>query len=523
MAGAGGYAAPADPMSIPLAALLTLAGAAGALGLPPVGWWPLTIAADASLFGAVAVASRPRTAFWAGWFAGVGYFAVHINWLVAFLADIVGPLAPIPAIPLVAALAALIGLTTLTARAIGGRGHGALIALPVGIVVLEWLRGLGPFAFPWGQRGYALLETPLVSLAALGGLPLLSLATLALASVLAAFWVPRLEQVAIGPPRARGAPALPFLAVTLAVAAAYLAAGSLPGPVPGDSRRALLVQGSLDPRGRFESPAAVTRLYVELTREALENLPPGPPPVVIWPESAIIIPLALIAGEEAALLAALEPLPAGDRLLLTGIPVFRDGQVRNSLLAITASGVRAEYAKHRLVPFGEFFPLQDELPWLYQPFLNLAGLPWLRSAQPGEGPVPIDALGTVYGPMICFESVFPAVARGHARAGAEALVLVTNDAWFGTTWGGAQHFALGRVRAVETGRWLLRAGNDGVTAIVNPQGQVTTRIPPGAPGTLLGEWRPVTGETLYLRVGDRWLAGLVVIALLLIARERWLV
>jgi apolipoprotein N-acyltransferase len=523
MAGAGGYAARADLMSIPLAVLLTLAGAAGALGLPPVGWWPLTIAADALLCGAVAVTSRPRAAFWAGWFAGFGYFAVHINWMVAFLADMVGPLAPIPAIPLIAILAAFIGLTTLAARAIGGRGHGALIALPVGVVVLEWLRGLGPLAFPWGERGYALLDTPLASLASLGGLPLLSLAVLATSSVIAAFWVPRQEQVAIGHPRGRTAPAVALLALVLATTTGYLTAESLARPEPGELRRALLVQGSVDPRGRGASLDQITNLYVRLTAEALEELPTGPTPVVIWPESAIVAPLMFIAGEDAALIEALDALPEPERLLLTGIPTLRDGWVRNSLLAITTEGIAGEYAKHRLVPFGEFFPLQEQLPWLYQPFLNMAGMPWLRSTRAGEGTVPVEALGTSYGAMICFESVFPAVARGLAAAGAEVLVLVSNDAWYGTTWGGAQHFALGRLRAVETRRWLLRAGNDGVTAIVDPRGRVTARIPAGAPDVLLGEWRPVTGETLYMRVGDWWLAGLVVVGLALVARERLLV
>lgn len=509
-------------MTIALALVLTVAGGAGALGLPPVGWWPLTIAADALLFAVVATAANHRTAFWAGWFAGAGYFAVHLNWVVAFLAYIAGPLAPVPAIPLIVILAAFIGLTTCIARAIGGRGIGTLIALPASFVILEWLRGLGPLAFPWGERGYALLDTPLSSLAALGGLPLLSLVVLVFSSVIAGFWVPPRRQFALLRGYRLGGPSLALFIVLIATVAGYFAAVSASRPEPGEARRALLVQGAVDPRGRFEEPGQVTRLYVDLTREALEVLPDGRTPLVIWPESAIVVPLEFIEGGAATLLAALDALPEEERLLLTGIPVLREGRVRNSLLAITAEGVAGEYAKHRLVPFGEYFPFQDQLPWLYQPFLEKAGLPWLRSAFPGEGPIPVGALGTRYGVLICYESVFPAVARGLARAGAEVLVLVTNDAWFGTTWGRAQHFALGRLRTVETGRWMLRAGNDGVTAIVDPRGRVTTSIPPGGTGALLGEWHPVEGSTLYVRIGDTWLAGLLALTLLLVARERFL-
>jgi len=509
-------------MTIALAVVLTVAGGIGALGLPPVGWWPLTIAADALLFAVVATTASLRTAFWAGWLAGAGYFAVHLNWVVAFLAYIAGPLAPVPAIPLIVVLAAFIGLTTFAARAIGGRGRGTLIALPASFAILEWLRGLGPLAFPWGERGYALLDTPLSSLAAIGGLPLLSLVVLACSSVIAAFWVPPRPKLALLRGDRRGRPYIALLVLLVATAAGYFAAVTTGRPEPGEARRALLVQGAVDPRGRFESPGQVTRLYLDLTREALEDLPDGRTPLVIWPESAIVIPLEFIEGGEATLLSALDTLPEEERLLLTGIPVLREGRVRNSLLAITAEGVAGEYAKHRLVPFGEYFPFQDQLPWLYQPFLDKAGLPWLRSALPGEGAIPVDALGTQYGVIICYESVFPAAARGLARAGAEVLVLVTNDAWFGTTWGRAQHFALGRLRTVETGRWMLRAGNDGVTAIVDPLGRVTASIPPGVPGSLLGEWRPVEGSTLYVRIGDTWLAGLVALTLLLVARERFL-
>jgi len=119
--------------------------------------------------------------------------------------------------------------------------------------------------------------------------------------------------------------------------------------------------------------------------------------------------------------------------------------------------------------------------------------------------------------MICYESAFPEVARRLALEGARVLVLATNDAWFGPSLGGLQHFALGRMRAVETGRWLLRAGNDGVTASIDPYGRVVARLPAHTEGYLAAPFAFRAGQTPYLLLGDLptlgvaltlWLSGL---------------
>ncbi|MDM7323672.1 MAG: nitrilase-related carbon-nitrogen hydrolase, partial [Thermus sp.] len=106
------------------------------------------------------------------------------------------------------------------------------------------------------------------------------------------------------------------------------------------------------------------------------------------------------------------------------------------------------------------------------------------------------------------------VARTLAGEGAKVLVLLTNDAWYGPSFGGRQHFALGRLRAVETGRWLLRAGNDGITASIDPYGRVVARIPPHREGYLLAPYGFRGGSTFYVRYGD-WAVGVALTVFLL--------
>ena len=164
--------------------------------------------------------------------------------------------------------------------------------------------------------------------------------------------------------------------------------------------------------------------------------------------------------------------------------------------------VRGRYDKNRLVPFGEFFPWRGVLGPVYAFFFQRFGLGNLADTVPGRV---LEPLGP-YGAYVCYESAFPGVARALVRGGARVLVNLSNDAWFGPSFGGAQHFAMGRIRAVETGRWLLRAGNDGITAAIDPYGRVVARLEPGTAGYLAAPYAFTSGTTPYVRFGD-WALG----------------
>ena len=265
----------------------------------------------------------------------------------------------------------------------------------------------------------------------------------------------------------------------------------LPLPEAHPEGKALLVQGNINPLRKFQGELDEA-VYLRLTEAGLRAHPEAD--LVVWPETAVW----RIPQEAEALLQG--------RPLLTGLNLLGP----NRAVLYREGKLLGHYDKTRLVPFGERFPFREALGGVYAFFFRAMGLGDLQDRTPGEKVAPIGP----YGVLICYESVFPSVARGLAREGARVLVLLTNDAWFGPSFGGRQHFALGRLRAVETGRWLLRAGNDGITASVDPFGRVVAEIPPHQEGFLLAPYALRTGLTPYARFGD-WAVGLALTIFLL--------
>lgn len=489
------------------------------LALPPLGWWPFAFA----IFPVLALCARAATArraFWVGAAFAAPFFALYVLWLPRSFAELFGPAfwAVFPL--LLAILATFWGLTTLgawrLARLTGGAEPRALAVrvlwyLPILWVLVEWARTQGYFAFPWGTLGYAWLATPVAQLAAYGEVYGLSLLVLAPAALLA--WPfalpsgPRVAGVAVG-----------IASAALVVAAAFVAGAiterAVAGTVTGGSHRALLVQGDVDPFARAASDASDLAVHLRLTEEgaAAEAEAGGPPfDLVVWPEGAVL-GYDLTAPDAGPLRAAITATAPGATFIVGG-RVYEGTRNFNSLLGLQSSSVVGRYDKHYLVPFGERWPLYQALGGLYATVFRAFGLPLLASTTPGAQVLPIATrLGEV-GAFVCYESVFPQVQRELVAGGAEVLVLGTNDAWFGVGAGALQHFDMGRLRAIATRRWLLRAGNDGVTAAVDPLGRVTEVAPRGVPTTLAASFATRADLTPWVRYGSY--APLVMLAILL--------
>ncbi|WP_353512449.1 apolipoprotein N-acyltransferase [Thermus sp. LT1-2-5] len=398
-----------------------------------------------------------RGRFREGFLAGIGFWGLHLLWLPQSFASLFGPLGALPFLPLVLVKALSLGLLF------------ALTPSPLmrvgGWVALEWLTEQGELAFPWGLLGYALVEAPGRVLASLGGVYLLSLLVLLAAYGLAQrrLWV-----------------LLPWALLWL-----------LPLPEAKATQKALLVQGNLNPLAKVQGELDEA-VYLRLTKEGLALHPEAD--LIVWPETAVWrIPPSL------------DPLLQG-RPLLTGLNLYGP----NRAVLYQGGGILNHYDKVRLVPFGERFPFREALGGVYGFFFRSFGLGELADRTPGRRVAPLGP----YGVFICYESVFPSVARSLAREGSRVLVLLTNDAWFGSSFGGQQHFAMGRLRAVETGLWLLRAGNDGVTASADPFGRVVAAIPPHREGLLLAPYALREGHTPYVRLGD-WAVALALTIFLL--------
>ena len=452
---------------------LTLGTISGLSLLSAVGA-PLLVVTLSVLMARIQGLSPSRAARWTAPFA-LGFFGLHLQWLFPSLNSILGAPAGLLVAPVVLLLAAGLTLTVWLTRLLAGRW--TLLALPAAWILFDWLRTLGPLAFPWGSLGYAASRTTAVQLASVGGVPLLAALVLGSAALLA-----HRRRWSIS------------LAGTLWIAA-LLVGNAMTSPTAPTTRTALLVQGSVDPVAKMNGTVDATGIYRNLTRSG--DLRPVPD-VVVWPETAV--PFTPDRPESWGQLSRLG-VP-----LITGAPGRQSGDSYNSAFALSKAGVY-RYDKIRTVPFGESFPARRALDWLYRPVFAALGVPGLQNMTSGSRSAALLAGALRYAVSICYESVFPGLARRAVRDGGQVLVTLSNDAWFGRSAGVEQHFLMGRVRAIETRRFWLRAGNDGITAVTDPSGRFQARLERGARTTLLAGFTPLTGMTPYVRFGD-WVVAL---------------
>lgn len=481
--------------------LLALAcGALLPLSFAPFGYWPLGLV---SLAGWFALLRRPdANGALLGWAYGVGKYGVGASWVYVSI-HVYGNAPPPLAAFMVLLFVAGLALFTLANGWVFSRlrsGHPMADAVTFAALWsgFEWLLTWALTGFPWLYAGYAHLETPLAGLAPLGGVLLVGFT----AALVAALLVVAGAAVIARQPRpaalALGLAVVPWLAGW----AFWGTSWTQPGPV----RQAALVQGNVDQAIKWspESRDAIIRTYVELSE------PHWGVDLLIWPEAAVTV-LAHQAGD---LLTALDRRgeAAGSALVL-GIPAVErlpEGDIVFHNAAFAIGTGHGRYVKRRLVPFGEYVPLEGLLRGLIEFF----DLPMSRSS-PGPWQQPLLNLGGYHGLMaICYEIVYPDLVRSQA-AQADVLLTISNDSWFGRSIGPLQHLQMAQMRALENGRYVLRGTNNGVTAIIDPQGRVQARLPQFESGVLRGEYHTMSGTTPFTRFGHAPL--LVVLCLLLTA------
>jgi apolipoprotein N-acyltransferase len=174
-----------------------------------------------------------------------------------------------------------------------------------------------------------------------------------------------------------------------------------------------------------------------------------------------------------------------------------ESQVYNSAALVNPQGqIAARYDKVHLVPFGEYIPLQRLLSFA-QSLTREVGM-FAR----GSGRWPLDTGTGKLGVFICYESLFPGEVRQFADHGAQVFINISNDGWFGDSGAPEQHLNVARMRAIENGRWLLRATNTGITASIDPFGRVVAQAPSGMRTTLLAPYSLRDETTFYTRYGD---------------------
>lgn len=477
------------PLARLAGALLPLSvGALLAALFIPYPWSFLAPLPLAALYLLIARSPTPGRAFSVGFWGGLGFFGLHLLWLPLSFSDLFGAVVVPPLLLLQVLLAVFWGATAGLSRL---TGRYTLAVLPFAWVVMEYLRSLGVFGFTWGTLGYAFLPTPIVQVADLGGIYLVSLLLAAFAASLAALAGAR-----------RWWPVLATAGLLLA-AAGYGVTRDAPVAA---NETVLLVQGSVNPLDKAAGRSLdELELYERLTLAGLDGAP-EPVDLVVWPEGASPLPI-----DDFRVRRTLERIatPA-----IVGAPGYGDG-FRNSAYGFDG-GIAGSYSKRKLVPFGERFPLRDALSFIYDPLFTALGLPGLASVAPGDAYTPLRLGDIVSATYICYESAFPEVARQMVLGGANLLVNISNDAWFGRTAGAEQHFQMGRVRAIETRRYIARAGNDGISAAIDPLGRVVERYPRGARDAFSTKVGLSNGITPYVRWGD-WVVGASALVLVVLA------
>ena len=499
-----------------IAALLGLTLAACGLPLP---WSFLAALPLAALLGYAATAPTRRGVTARVFWGGFGYFALHLWWLGAFLQQLLGA-APLVII-LFALEAAFLAVMTTVAVNVTRTPTGRIWALAGGWVILEWLRFLGPLAFPWPTLGYTLLPTPAIQIADLGGVLLGSVLVTFTAASLAHAWLnrPSLNRQQQG--RRPLAPAV--LAAFAWVAALGYGVTRTTGDGPEQPMRVL--RTTFDAFGRASGGLTAQEQFSVQTAASL-NRPPGS--VIVWSEGAISSP-----GTRPATGQTIPAFPGpgisgigGDEQLTPPgpDPIRQPATYRqfNTVASLDAGGtIQSLSAKARLVPFGEEFPFRPILGPVYRVIETSLGFT-LASMTPNPNPTPLTLGGVLYGAYICYDSVFPWVARTLANQGVQVLVNPSNDGWY-QGWGVQQHFNMGRVRAIETRRWVVRSVNNGVAGTVNDLGQPVQTVDSGQELQAL-DVRPklLNGTTTDKRLGD-WPA--LMLALLMVAygvrQDRW--
>ena len=491
------------------------------LSFPSAGLWflafvalvPLLVVLHRDSPGPADTSPAPRGARWAPWIMGIVFNVVMFCWIVRLPSHAMTH--PWLIFPGLLALGLYLGLFVALfgwiVRLVRRRlGWPVLALAPIAWAASEWAKSSGTLGCPWGNVGYALAEHPAwIQGASLAGAQGLTFWILVVNSLVAAAFIAR---------RWWSRAAWALVAVLLIWLPVQWGMHRLREPRGRPLARVALVQPNIASEIKW-NPAlqdSVMGAPARLTRQAASLTPK--PSVIIWPETALPYYVRL---ERAKLRAFLDLVEGAGVPVLVGYPDARLS-TNGSVLTHNAAGLvlpngtfAGQYEKIHLVPFGERLPFQGILPFLGK--IDLGQAEWT----PGTHPVVFSLGGTSFGVLICFESIFPELARRYAVEGAQYLVNITNDEWFGKSAGPVQHADMAILRSVELGLSTARCANTGISMVIDPYGRVVQRTQLFQEALLVGDVWAGTKPTLFLQWGN-WLTSLCVGLTLILVVIAWL-
>lgn len=446
-----------------------------------------------------------KTAAGVGFAFGAGLFLTGVSWVYVSLHVYGGMAMPVAA--LFTLLFCLIqacypALACAVLQRLRARTPLRLMLLfPALWAVSEWMRSWMLSGFPWLSFGYSQVpSSPLAGYAPVLGVFGVSLVTATVAGAAACavdgFLLPRSSP---NPGKqTTGLVAGVCVFGALLIAGAMLKTHQWTQPVPGAPTSVTLLQGNIPQELKWRPERAVATLetYLELARSSDSKL-------IVLPETAL--PMLNVDIPSGYLKALADPAIRNGGDILYGVPELDpSGNYYNSVMSI-GTGPAQTYRKVHLVPFGDYFPLRPVLGWI----MNLLHIPMSDFSHGPQVQNPLQVAGQKIAVNICYEDAFgEEIIRQLPRA--TMLANFTNDAWWGDTVASRQHLQMAQMRALETGRPMLRATNTGITAIIDSRGQIVASAPEFTRTKVSGDVRGYQGSTPYIVFGN---IGFLVLAL----------
>ena len=512
-----------------------VAGALAVLAFAPLHFWPVMFISIPALiwlldgcYGKLNGEKNSRriraiSFAWTGWWFGFGFFLVGLYWVgFAFLveAEVFAFLLPVAVTLLPAGLGLFFAAATAAASLLWRPGFGRILGLAMTITVTEWLRGNVLTGFPWNTIGYALTGSEaMMQSSSLVGVYSLTFFTILLFAMPALLWAnpamcERKRMLRFGMPVAL----LALLGTSILWG--HMRLDGAPTRFV-DGARLRIVQPNIAQEDKWkpENRAAIFQRYLQVSQQKTLLGDVNDITHLIWPESAV--PFLLAETPEA--LSAISGLMPKGATFMTGAARAERGdansrgnelKVYNSLYVMDDKAeVISIYDKAHLVPFGEYLPFQQVLEKI-----GLSQLTRIKGGfAPGHGSRMLKAPNLPdFLALICYEIIF----SDHVREPGTTpgwMLNVTNDAWFGNSAGPYQHFHQARVRGVEQGLPVVRAANNGISAVIDSHGRIIARLPRNTARALDTPLPVALPETVFAKWGQE-----IFLALLILALMSWL-
>ena len=488
------------------AATLVVAGALQTLTFSPFHFW---------WFGPVSMllillATLPLPAkklFFAGLLTGLGLFGSGASWVYISISEFGNTPIPVAVLLTVAFVAVLALFPALAFWFWGKLAKGSavrrLILFPAIWILGDWLRGWLLTGFPWLYLGTAHTDGPLAGLAPMVGVHGITfLIAASSAAIFATGWlISRQRHTSAG--IVAVAALIPWLAAPALNRVDWTDISTKPISVAA-------MQGNIPQQIKWDPEFLKDQIvaYLGMTESYWDT------DLILWPETAIPIP----QDQAGKIIDHIKENLGEESTLITGIPWYGFSEraggftYHNSITAIgNGEGI---YHKQKLVPFGEYVPLEGVLRGL----IGFFDLPMSSFTQGPENQAPLIANGTKVMPFICYEVAYPDFLARNA-VNSDLLLTISNDGWFGDSVGPLQHLQIARMRALETGRYMIRDTNNGVTAIIDHKGQIASRIPQFERAVLTGEVFTASGNTPYMMTAS-WPVLTLALILIVFVRER---